>query len=159
MPTDFKVMFVFFNDRMRTGIPLNISLISSALKAAGISTFIFDTSFYAEHERLWEEKKKEEAGIFKPIDYSTIGVKIKNSSLVHDLLGIVDREKPSLIGFSVYSQAKKMNCELAKTIKDNCPNIPIIFGGIHSNIEPNNVLNLNYVDFVCLGEGEEVMNE
>ncbi len=51
---DFKVMFVFVNDRMRTFIPLNIAYLSASLKESGFSTCLFDSSFYVEQERLGE---------------------------------------------------------------------------------------------------------
>ena len=157
MPKDFKVMFVFFNDRMRTGIPLNISYLSGALKNNGYKVVVFDTSFYEEHERLFEEKKKEEAGIFKMIDYSSIGVKIKTSSMKDDLDLFIKKERPDLIAFSVFSQAKNENISLANHIKLKYPNIPIIFGGIHVNIEPDKILRNNCVDYICVGEGEDAI--
>jgi len=156
---NFKIMFVFVNDRMRTFIPLSISCLSAALKASGFSTCVFDTSFYREHELLLEEKKKEDAGIFKPVDYSSIGIQLKDGSLFADLLSSVEFEKPDLIAFSVFSQAKRLNFKLASTIKGKFPAIPIIFGGIHTNVEPYNVLGLDYIDYICLGEGEEALVE
>ena len=156
---NFKIMFVFVNDRMRTFIPLSISCLSAALKASGFSTCVFDTSFYREHELLLEEKKKEDAGIFKPVDYSSIGIQLKDGSLFADLLSSVEFEKPDLIAFSVFSQAKRLNFKLASTIKGKFPAIPIIFGGIHTNAEPYNVLGLDYIDYICLGEGEEALVE
>ena len=59
---EFKFMFVFINDRMRTNIPLNIAYLTASLKAAGLAACVFDTSFYKEHERIGDEKKKEDAG-------------------------------------------------------------------------------------------------
>lgn len=160
MPSkDFKFMFVFFNDRMRTNIPLNISYLSAALKNAGFSTCVFDTSFYAEHERITDEKKKEDAGIFLPVDYSSIGLALKDGNLVDDLLASIAAEKPSIIGFSVFSQAKKENYRLAKLIKQHYPEIPIIMGGVHVNIEPRVVLSYDFVDYICVGEGEEAVVE
>ncbi len=100
---DFKVMFVFVNDRMRTFIPLNIAYLSASLKEAGFSTCLFDSSFYVEQDRLGEEAKKEEAGIFQGVDYAYIGVELKEGSMVEDLLVQVERDKPDLIAFSVFS--------------------------------------------------------
>lgn len=156
---DFKFMFVFLNDRMRTTIPLNISYLTAALKNAGFSTFVFDTSFYLEHERIHEEKKKEEAGIFKPVDYESIGVYLKTGSIVADLFKAIDDEKPNVVGFSVFSQARRLNFELAEKIKSRYPNLPIIMGGVHVNIEPGKVLSKDFVDYICLGEGEEAVVE
>ena len=159
MSVNFKVMFVFINDRMRTVIPTNISYLSAALKNEGFKTCLFDTSFYTEHDRLMEEQKKEDAGIFKPIDYTTIGLKVKQSSLTEDLIQKINDEKPDLIGFSVFSQAKQLNFNLAEIIKKSFPSILIIFGGIHVIIDPYDVVKRPYVDYICLGEGEEAIVE
>ncbi len=144
---------------MRTNIPLNISYLSASLKRAGFSTFVFDTSFYKEHRHIHQEKKKEDAGIFKPVDYSSIGVALKENSLLEDLHAAIIKEKPNIIGFSVYSQAKSGNYDLAAKIKQRFPDIPIIMGGIHINVEPTVVLSYNFVDYICLGEGEEAVVE
>ncbi|MHB8108773.1 MAG: B12-binding domain-containing radical SAM protein [Syntrophorhabdaceae bacterium] len=159
MSSDFKTLFVYFNDRMRTGIPHNIGYLSAALKAVGFETTVFDTSFYIEHERLFEEKKKEDAGIFKAIDYSSIGVQLKKTSLKEDLDSFIEKEKPKLIAFSVFSQAKRENIDLARHIKARFPTIPLIFGGIHVNVDPLAVLQEDCVDYVCVGEGEDAIVE
>lgn len=152
-------MFVYVNDRMRTMIPLNISYLVAALKNAGYSAHIFDTSFYKELDRISEERKKEEAGIFQAVNYESIGVVLKESTLTEDLLLDIEKEKPNLIVFSVFSQSKCLNFKLAEIIKKAHPQIPIIFGGIHVNIEPEKILSLPFVDYVCVGEGEELIAE
>lgn len=156
---NFKVMFIFVNERMRTFIPLNISYLSAALKRGGFSTCLFDTSFYKEQTLIHEERKKEEAGFFEGVDYRSIGVRIKEGNLVRDLLGAVEREEPQLIAFSVFSQSKNLNYKLAGSIKTEFPRIPIIFGGVHVNIEPEVVLKKDFVDYICIGEGEEAIVE
>ena len=156
---DFKVMFVFVNDRMRTFIPLNIAYLSASLKEAGFSTCLFDSSFYVEQDRLGEEAKKEEAGIFQGVDYAYIGVELKEGSMVEDLLVQVERDKPDLIAFSVFSQSREQDFRMAAAIKERYEQTPIIFGGIHVNIDPLEVLRKPYIDFICLGEGDQALVE
>ena len=156
---DFKVMFVFVNDRFRTFIPINISYLSAAVKEAGFSTCLFDTSFYAEQEGVELEKKKEEAGIFMPVDYASIGVHLKHDDLFKDFLDAVENEKPQLIAFSVFSQAKFQNFDMANAVKEKFPDIPIVMGGIHVNVEPEEVFKHSKTDYICLGEGEETLVE
>ena len=152
--SDFKVMFVHINDRMRTVIPLNIAYLSASLKNAGFSTCLFDTSFYVEQKRIYEEKKKEDAGFFKAVDYSSIGVTMKNGSIVEDLLAKIEEEKPRLVAFSIFSALKESNISLAKEVKAKHKDISIVFGGVHVNIDPHDILKNDYVDFLCIGEGE-----
>ena len=151
---DFKTLFIYYNDRMRTYIPLNISYLSAGMQKAGFPTAVFDTSFYTEHKRLLDEKKKEDAGIFKSVDYKSIGVKIKSTKLNEDLIETIIKEKPSLVAFSVFSQTKEENLTLAKIVKKHFPDIKIIMGGIHINIAPEEVLKNDFIDYIAIGEGE-----
>ncbi|MFC1928516.1 B12-binding domain-containing radical SAM protein [Chloroflexota bacterium] len=154
-----KVLFVFLNDRKRTLIPTNLSLLKSVVQNRGFETRVFDTSFYQEHERFTEEDKKEEAGIFKGIDYATIGVKIKKTSLVNDFLQDVANWQPDLVAFSVYSATYNLGKKLASALKEQNKDALTIFGGIHVSIEPENVIREPAIDFICIGEGEEALVE
>ena len=154
-----KVLFVFLNDRKRTLIPTNLSLLKSIVQNRGFETRVFDTSFYQELERLIEENKKEEAGIFKRIDYATIGVKIKKTSLANDFLRDVANWQPDLVAFSVYSSTYNLGKKLASALKEHKKDVLTIFGGIHVSIEPENVISEPAIDFICLGEGEEALIE
>jgi radical SAM superfamily enzyme YgiQ (UPF0313 family) len=74
------------------------------------------------------------------------------------LLTRIHKEKPNIIGFSVLSFNYPEALEIARYIKDNF-NIKIIFGGVHVILSPEEVIKNNEVDFVCTGEGEEVLKE
>lgn len=154
-----KVLFILLNDRKRTLIPTNLSLLKSVVQNHGFETRVFDTSFYEEHERLFEEDKKEEAGIFKKIDYATIGVKVKKTSLVSDFLRDVADWQPDLVAFSVYSSTYNLGRKLASVLKKHHKDVLTIFGGIHVSIEPENVIREPAIDLICLGEGEEALVE
>ena len=153
------VAFVFYNDRMRTFIPLNISYLSAALRGGGYDVKVFDTSFYVEHERLLEEKKKEDAGVFQAVDYGAVGVSPKESSMLDDLVLFVEVERPIMIAFSAFSQSIDDSIGIARKLKGRFPGLPVVFGGIHVNIDPYGVLNDGCVDYICLGEGEEAIVE
>ncbi|HEO64054.1 MAG TPA: radical SAM protein, partial [Candidatus Omnitrophica bacterium] len=65
------------------------------------------------------------------------------------------RENPVLIGISLMSVEYFKSCCLTKFLKSFLKGIPIIWGGIHPTISPEDCL--NYADYVCLGEGEMAM--
>lgn len=65
---------------------------------------------------------------------------------------------PDLIGFSVYTKDYVWSLEMAQMIK-RVINVPIVFGGIHCILVPEEVIKSKYVDFVCVGEGEEALSE
>ena len=65
---------------------------------------------------------------------------------------------PDLVGFSVVTSTYQWACRLAQAIKALLP-VPIIFGGYHPSSVPENVLSNDFVDWVCVGEGEEAICE
>ncbi len=71
------------------------------------------------------------------------------------LVNIINSEKPCLIGLSVYTTTVINVFETAKHIKKTFPNIPIVLGGPHVTVLPDEALNNSFVDFVIKGEGEK----
>ena len=70
----------------------------------------------------------------------------------NNLKQIVDLSADSdLIGMSTMTNFFSGMCVITQTLKNNL-DIPIIWGGIHPTIRPDECL--NYADIVCLGEGE-----
>ena len=58
---------------------------------------------------------------------------------------------PDLIGIGFGTPYLKIVTEITKKLKDACP-IPIVLGGVHPTISPEDCIEL--VDYVCRGEGE-----
>ena len=74
---------------------------------------------------------------------------------------IIDQLKeyrPGLIGFSVVTDFYRRACDLAEEIKKEI-DVPIIFGGVHPSLVPERVIKNDFVDIVCVGEGEYPMLE
>jgi len=66
--------------------------------------------------------------------------------------------KPDLVGISVVTDFYQWACQMAKMIKEEM-DVPIIFGGIHPTSVPERVIKNDFVDMVCVGEGEYPMLE
>ena len=66
--------------------------------------------------------------------------------------------KPDLIGISVVTDFYQWASTMAKMIKQEM-DVPIIFGGIHPTSVPERVIKNDFVDMVCVGEGEYPMLE
>lgn len=62
---------------------------------------------------------------------------------------------PGFIGISLMSIEYEGTQSLTKYLKSFTDSIPIIWGGIHPTISPEECL--NYADYVCVGEGEETI--
>ncbi|MFQ5685157.1 MAG: B12-binding domain-containing radical SAM protein, partial [Candidatus Scalindua sp.] len=71
---------------------------------------------------------------------------------------IVEEYKPQLIGFSTVTTQYQYALKIAKFIKSFC-DIPIVCGGIHATMVPEEVIKEGCFDYVCVGEGEEAVLE
>jgi len=61
--------------------------------------------------------------------------------------------------FSVLSHDYYWACSVAKLIKAKNNNAQIIFGGIYPSSAPEKVIRNHFIDYVCVGEGEEALLE
>ena len=90
-----------------------------------------------------------------------------NTSLIHitkpiskeNLINAVTNEAPDLIGFSSTSHAFPIVKKLASWIKEEKILTPVICGGIHPTISPDEAINTEGIDMICRGEGEEPLHE
>ena len=71
----------------------------------------------------------------------------------------VANENPGLIGFSSTSHAFPIVKRLAGWLKEENLAAPVICGGIHATICPDETIHTEGIDMVCRGEGEEALLE
>lgn len=88
------------------------------------------------------------------IDSELLSSNITNSSL-EDII----KENPNVpISMSVLTSPQISDfVRLSKHIKNVSPQTPIIWGGAHPTINPNQVISESYVDSVVVGSGEEIL--
>lgn len=67
--------------------------------------------------------------------------------------------KPDIVGFSVYVDIYQICRKIARMIKQINPDITIIYGGIHTTLTKESILEDDFVDFAIIGEGEEALIE
>ncbi|MFH1249410.1 MAG: radical SAM protein [archaeon] len=75
-----------------------------------------------------------------------------------NLIEQLKKIQPDLIGFSVIAGLERKEIDLAKKIKKEVKSL-IIFGGPYVTFYPDEVINKDYVDIICLGEGEGAITE
>ncbi len=77
--------------------------------------------------------------------------------LEKDLMGEIKKINPDLIWLSITTPRAYWMKTIAKKIKLNF-NIPLLVGGPHATFFPE-IINLDYIDIVCMGEGEDAIKE
>lgn len=88
--------------------------------------------------------------IFLPKSFKDAYSKITLSQLVE-----LSRHS-DLIGISLMTNFFDSACHLTDVLKKNT-SIPVIWGGVHPTVRPEECL--NHADMVCVGEGEEALEE
>ncbi len=75
-----------------------------------------------------------------------------------ELLARITEEEPRLLGFSCTTPMFPKVKEMARWVKEEL-GLPIVLGGAHATLDPQGCLEEPDIDFVCVGEGEEVIVE
>lgn len=126
---DFKVLFVYPNMYTPYAFSPAIQMLSALLKQKRISTGLVHIN--------------DEYGI--PDD---------NHAIIYHILS----HSPKVIAFTATSFEFDRVNELAGLIKKLLPDVPVILGGSHAIIAPNDIESSNF-DAFCIGEGEKVFVE
>lgn len=153
---DFRILFVYPNTMMATLIPINISILNASLTEAGFSTKLFDTTFYKTEEISFEMKKVDILQL-KKFDYKSTEVKIKETDLYEDLNKTIEEYHPDLISFSLVQDTFELAQSMVESIRHW--DIPTIAGGVFVTFNPEEVIAIDGIDIVCIGEGELALVE
>lgn len=152
-----KVLLVFINNEYRPMVPVNLTMLEGYVKQRGHDVRVFDASFYKDVLNIENLKTHISVGSYFGVDYSDIGVKIKDGPVSGDFAKVVSEYRPDLIGFSVYSYFEGIADNMSRAAKAVFPGVPIIWGGIHSTIAPDATISKPWVDMICIGEGEKAL--
>jgi len=79
----------------------------------------------------------------------------EKQKLMHDISII----KPDAIGITAATRQILSAYNISNDIKQHFPNIPIIFGGVHPTLMPQEALENGKADYVVVGEGEQTIVE
>lgn len=109
-----------------------------------------------------KQKNYDVSLVFDPGIFRSFTINIEFMHRFFDFTGITAEkilaENPDVVGFAVVSDAYGWAVSVAEKIKAK-KDIPIVFGGIHPTSTPETVIAEKCIDYVCIGEGEEAMDE
>lgn len=131
-----KIVFVCSEDKW-----LGVSYLSAYLKQHEIEVHLLFDPLLFNKAYIQNAKLKDKFSIDKKF-----------------LTGIEDIN-PDLIGFSVVTANYQWALEKAVLFKKHFPKVPIIFGGPHPTIVPEEVIGNAQVDMIAVGEAEESLLE
>jgi len=112
--------------------------------------------------RLLKDLGHQVSLVFDPRLFANDEISNNLLSLIFDIrkknLETIRKLTPDYIGFSCYTQDYKWTLEFANEVK-KVSDAPIIFGGIHCVLCPEEVMADGVADIVCVGEGEKAIIE
>ena len=132
-----KTLIIDFNKDTSS---IGVRLISAYLKKNGHDVSILFLPFGS-----YDESEKFETFTWK-----------ENEGAYNQIVKFVGEMKPEFITMSLMTHFFERARELTKILKREF-NIPILWGGIHPSIDPEE--SIKYADMVCVGEGEEPLLE
>jgi len=153
-----KVLFVYMNTGSRSSFPIGLANLATYVKSAGHQVEVFDTTFYKQFLKEDRSAIREKIRIYKPVENPITKV-YTDSDLIGDLFKKIESFQPDLIGFSILSAHFYFSVNISRKIKEKYPFIPIIFGGLHPSLCPEETLAEPSIDMICRGEGEYAVEE
>ena len=152
----FRVLFIYPNTMMATLVPIHISLLSSCLKDRGIEASLFDSTFYKTEDINFELKKVELLQI-KPFSYEEKGIALNYDDINEALRKKIHDFRPDLIAITLVEDTAELAFSMLEGIRDL--KVPVIAGGVYVSFSPEEVISLDTVDMICIGEGEGALVE
>ncbi|GAX60414.1 Fe-S oxidoreductase [Candidatus Scalindua japonica] len=85
------------------------------------------------------------------------GNRVISDHEISETLDLIAEKKPDLFGMTLMTTHYYSAVKLTKKVKETFPEIPIVWGGVHPTLLPEECI--EYADIVCRGEGEGAMLE
>jgi len=146
-----KILMVYCNSTLENALPINISQLTACLKKAGFEVDLFDTTFYKWGLTSSQENRIDSLQIRPfPLDQFNKG------DVYGDFIQKINDFKPDLIGSSVIEPTFLFAMRLLKSAIDiiKANKIKVALGGVHAIIAPQTILKYNFIDYICISEGE-----
>ena len=109
--------------------------------------------------------------VFHPLSLLYVGGALKKAGYKVHVFNLFENEtedavdkimavNPLFVGFSVLTgRQTSTSAKLSSVIRAKNPSIPIVWGGVHPSLLPEECLKEKFIDVVCIREGEEIAPE
>ena len=134
-------------------IPLNLCYLASVLKTAGHDCLILDGNLIPPETIETSQKWLDYRGIISDYDRYLEALRGDHPAW-NRVESLVKWFKPSIVGITIMTGTYGSALRTAKIVKKMCPDVPVIVGGPHPTILPEDTLREDCWDVVVKGEGE-----
>lgn len=151
-----KILFTLIGAQSPGTKPLNTSLLSAVLNKAGHETILFDTTFMDLGFEL-DTEISDRITQFKKVDFKKYNLIRDNSQdPITAFLNLISKEQPDIVCASAMSDMFWHTTRFLARMKEE-HDIPVICGGIHATLQPENAISPDCIDYIVVGEGEDVI--
>ena len=143
-----KVLLVYADSFSDGILPIGIAMLTAALRDH-FDLKLFDTTFYPgkfTEMRKWREATLEYKPLVKEL-YS-----LNDTNIYEDFYESYLRFNPDIVAISATSSDYQLGLSLLKGVE-----CPVIFGGIHATIAPNDIITHSKVTHLFRGEAEHII--
>lgn len=167
--SDFRVLFLYPNQRAESLVPPAIALFSRLLKNRGFKVDLFDTSLYdldaddyainvcaTGAPRRGDEKAVVQNLLVRPYERREESA-LKHVSATEGLASKIEAFQPDLIAVTSTESTVLLAVQLLRSVRHH--NIPTILGGVFATFAPERALAFPEIDMICVGEGEIALVE
>lgn len=152
----YKILFTSIGNFSFCNKPTAISILTSILKKNGHEVLLFDPTFMDLGYPLDNELNAKMFAL-KEVDWNEYSIaKQKKINAKEYFIKLIQREKPDLIASSATSNMFGHTVEFMQKAKSKF-NIPTLLGGIHATLQTDDAIQSNCFDYICVGEGENVI--
>ena len=152
-----KLLLIEGSTELEAGIPPNLAILVASVKNAGYNVKVFSTNDYKQGGATGDSRRVESLQV-PPTNPSEMLYKVKEADIKEDFLKLVKEYKPDVVGLSSTEATYTLGRNLLKLIKDRKDILKIV-GGAHPTLVPEEVIAEEFVDVICVGEGEKALVE
>ena len=151
-----KILFMYPNTYLSNGVPTGMAVLAALLKQHGHAVEVFDWTFLKTSK--CDNAPTYGTRILLPTAYTLEDLTAQDPvvSLEEEFRNKLKSFSPDLIAISVMTGYFDTVIDLLRTVKPACP---VVGGGIHPTICPEDTLAFHEIDYICVGEGEEFIVE
>ena len=138
---------------------LSIALLSAILKKAGHEVDLFDTTFI-DFGFKDNTEVRSKLRIFKEVVVSDdLHLTKQKVNLQDELFKKLEKFKPDVVGVSALSDEIYVGFKISEIVKKWNKKAIVLWGNKAASMAPENVFSCKAVDYICVGEGLEFINE
>ena len=152
-----RILFTLIGASSPGTQPLNTSLLSAVCLRAGHDVDLFDTTFIDLGFEL-DTEVSQRISQFKEVDHSKYNlVRDGNIDGKKAFIDKIKRFKPDIICASAMSDMFYYTRTFLNHLKNEGYDIPVMLGGIHSTLQPDDAISHDCIDYNVVGEGEDII--